>query len=144
MKFLHELVEYSNGKVYDNGYWEIKGNYLYNYSGGRHEYIPSPNDEIIETDWAGARRLNAKAAISDDHTSGWIAPDGTFYGVSYQDHYLVAEYLGMTEKDMEELGYVKIYLNPIYPQYGNKYEYWFKSHLTTAQVDKLIERGFKV
>lgn len=144
MKFLHEFLHYGNGTVIDNGYWEIDGDYLYNFAGGRHHYTPSPNDEIIESDWAEVRRLNAKAAISDNHTTGWIAPDGTFYGVSYQDHHLVAEYLGMTEGEMENSGYVKIYFNPIWPDHGNKYEYWFKDHLSGAQIETLTKRGFSV
>ena len=145
MKFLHEYLYYDNGKTIDNGYWEIDGDRLVNACGGWHPYDPSPDDEIIESDWDYINWLRAKDAISDKYTTGWIAPDGTFYGCDYQNHHYVAEYLDMTETMMENKGYIKIYLNPIWTDgYGDKYEYFSFGHMTQAQIDTLINRGFKV
>ena len=36
-KFLHEFQKYRDGTKRDNGWWEIKGDYLYNYVGDKYK-----------------------------------------------------------------------------------------------------------
>lgn len=147
MKFLHEFYEYKNGKRYDNGYWEISGDRLFNANGGWHTYNPTPNDEIIDSDWEHIEKMNLMLdfAANKDSDTGWIAPDGTFYGTGYTDHWKVAKYFDVTERDLEDRGFVKIYFNPLWPDHGDKYEYIsVRDHLTQAQIDTLEQRGFEV
>jgi hypothetical protein len=44
--------------------------------------------------------------ISSD--SGWLSPDGKFYGCSYEGHIRLAQQLGYEEKELENLNWVKM------------------------------------
>lgn len=151
MKFLHEYLEYNDGTIRDNGWWEIDGNKLYNIKGGFHYYDPSPNDIIIEAD--GWDDVPLEDFLCDDTAiTGWIAPDGKFYGCDPMDHDLIASrVLHSSEEDLEEKGYVKIFRNPGYLVYIMRekgydidvYEFLGRSHLLTeAQKITLAMKGF--
>jgi len=144
MKFLHEYSHYPNGQVIENGYWAIEGDRLVNSCGGWHPYTPSPDDEIIDSDWDTIEKLYAKSKINNDATTGWIAPDGTFYGCDYRSHGWIARYLDMTEREMEIHGYVKIF--DVFPNSydGVKYGYWCEKHLTEAQKKVLEQKGIVI
>lgn len=147
MKFLHEFLTHRDGTKQDNGYWEIRGNRLVNAAGGWHDYHPTFEDEILESDWETVRKLNFLQSFRENENSetGWIAPDGTFYGTDWMNHWMVAEYFDTTESDLEDMGFVKIYLNPLWPTSGNRYEYIYTTdHITQAQVDTLEKKGFTV
>lgn len=147
MKFLHEFLTHRDGTKYDNGYWEIRGNRLVNAAGGWHDYHPTPEDEIIESDWNHIRKMNFILYFrsNEESDTGWIAPDGRFYGTDFMDHWKVAEYFDTTESDLEDRGFVKIYFNPLWPDHGDKYEYIsVTDHLTQTQIDTLERKGFKV
>lgn len=146
MKFLHEYIHWNNGTITDNGYWRIDGHKLVNECGGWHDYNPRDDDEIIESTWEEIQKLNAKSLISDEYITGWIAPDGTFYGCDYRDHWAVGVYLDKTERMMETQGYVKIFLNPLYYDGfgGNKYDYYHEKFLTSRQKQVLKEKGLEI
>lgn len=146
-RFLHEISTYPNGITLDNGWWEIRGCRLYNRVGGWHDYRPSETDEIRECTWEDIVRETVR---DDTQTTGWIAPDGTFYGCAPMDHSDLAEcVLHTTERDLEARGYVKIYENPIqlrraYPEYG-PYSYirCDGHHPNEAQLRILHEKGLE-
>ncbi len=109
-KFLHEFNRYANGLVVDNGWWEIKNGKCYNLAGGYHDYVPSEDDEIREGTWESILHDTTR---DDSQMTGWVAPDGTFYGCKPYAHSLCAEYvIGIEERDLEERGYVKVFENP--------------------------------
>ena len=147
-QFLHEYSRYPNGKIIDNGWWEIRGNRLYNRRGGHHDYTPMPDDEIREATWDEIVR---EEIVDNTKTTGWIAPDGTFYGCSTQDHSLVAQYVfNSDERSLERAGYVKIYEVPYYlrikhPEY-DRYEYIRGDghRATEAQILTLKEKGLEI
>ena len=113
MKFLHEFNRFGDNCVQDNGYWEIRGNgYVYNMNGGRHSYRPSEEDEIIEVEsWD---EIIKKTIRDDSEITGWLSPDGEFFGCSARNHMMMAEYyFGKSEEELEESGFIKIYEEPI-------------------------------
>lgn len=146
MKFLHEYLKSPNGTVLQDAYWEIRGNRLYNAVGGYHFYEPKEDDEIIESTWDDILYKQALKKLDSSKTTGWIAPDGTFYGCDPEDHWEVAEFiLNSTERELEEQGYCKIYSNPIwYMTNESNYSYDYEKHLTQAQIDVLISKGLEV
>jgi len=111
MKFLHEYLTYQNGVVIDNGWWLIDGCHLVNRNGGYHIYTPSDTDIIVEKDgWNDVLRDTIR---DDSNVTGWIAPDGEFFGCSAMDHELIASILfDMDEVTMEKMGYIKVYEIP--------------------------------
>ena len=146
MKFLHEYLKSPNGTILEDYYWEIRGNRLYNAAGGFHFYHPKEDDEIIESTWDDILYKQAIKKLDPSKITGWIAPDGTFYGCDYQDHWRVAEIiLNSSERDLEEHGYCRIYYNPLYGETGeSKYSYYYEKHLTEAQIDVLISKGLEI
>ena len=152
MKFLHEYFKHNDGTIYDNGWWEIDGNRLYNINGGWHDYNPSSDDIIIEAD--GWDDIPMDYLLDDEAITGWIAPDGKFYGCNPEEHMLIAEkVLKSSESMLENQGYVKIYMNPGYLIYAMKqkgynistYEFLStKGHITEAQRVTLEHKGFDV
>jgi hypothetical protein len=152
MKFLHEFLEYNNGTTRDNGWWKIDGDRLYNIRGGWHCYTPSPNDIIIEADsWDD---VPMDYLLNNNAITGWIAPDGTFYGCDAEEHELIAERVLKTSETMlEDQGYVKIFRNPSYLIYTMRqrgydistYEFvGARTRLTDAQRITLEHKGFDV
>lgn len=146
MKFLHAFSRYSNGDVVDNGYWEIKGDYIENYDGGRTSYTPSPDDKIVYYDsW---KSLYYHTVRDDTQITGWIAPNGEFFGCAPQNHRLMTLfYFGESdERALEKKGYIKIYETPIRLRASNpnlpRYEYGFKMP-TSAQLEVLIAKGLE-
>lgn len=144
-KFLHEYNHYANGQVVENGWWEIRGNKLYNSCGGWHDYTPRPDDEIKESTWD---EILKESVRDDTETTGWIAPDGVFYGCAPQAHEALAEYvIGASERELEEKGYVKIYRNPAYLRVSVPgtplYEAAFfgSGRITKEQIATLKEKG---
>lgn len=138
-KFLHEFM---SGQ--DNGYWEIRGNRLVNSKGGWHDYVPSPDDEIIEGTWDDVMKLRYKP--DDSQITGWLAPDGTFYGCAPEDHYAIAKYhLGCTEQELEKKGFAKIFFNPRFMiDHGAPSYEAIRSDLhrmTDAQLQVLKDKG---
>ena len=147
-RFLHEFEEWG-GERHDNGWWEIEGEYLYNRAGGRHRYTPKEDDEIREGEWEDIIR---EAVIRNDETTGWIAPEGRFYGCWPRDHRDVARYVfGCEEIELEEKGFCKIYETPLQVRissgdlFKDRYGYYPRGRrLTAEQKRTLQEKGFEV
>ena len=144
-KFLHEYKKFDNGTKIDNGYWEIEGDKLVNRFGGWHHYEPSDGDEVIEGEWETVIPLMVR---DDSQMTGWIAPDGTFYGCCPQDHADLATYiLKQEETTLENTGYIKIYENPIRLRVENPdlppYDFFCNRHPTEAQRKVLRKKGLE-
>lgn len=144
MRFLHEYNIYNDGTKKDNGYWLIDGDRLINRCGGWHDYKPSEDDEILEVDsWDDIIKLTIR---DDSKTTGWIAPDGTFYGCNSQEHDDMARYFfGSSERSLENKGYIKVFENPRLLRVENpnlpRYEYWGRREPTDKQWETLVEKG---
>ena len=108
--FIHEVADYPYAKGVDNGWWELGDDgYVYNRSGGRHGYKPQYEKERIKSTWNDIIKQSL-LANADNYTTGWLAPDGRFYGCDYMDHRLFAEYVfSDSECGLEEKGYCKIF-----------------------------------
>ena len=152
MKFLHEFVDYPNRKNMDNGWWQYDPDTgkVYNRNGGWHDYKYHPKEEIIESTWADILKLEIR---DDSYTTGWIAPDGTFYGCAPMDHIGLAKYyLGKDEAELEEAGWMKItevpYMFRGQPGWGNdRFEYYFFNpykYITDAQIKTLNAKGIEL
>lgn len=146
MKFLHELEKHNDGRVWDNGYWEIindppykPGKYIQveNRYGGKHFHMITEDDEIINSDW---QTVNRKYYLNkSDSLYGWIDKDGTFFGCDYFEHNDCAQAcFGMYEGEAERAGYVKIY------QDNNGLTYYHEGFLTDAQRQCVINRGIEL
>ena len=150
MKFVHEFIDYPNHKDVDNGWWEFdeKQNRCINSMGGWHSYHPHPKDEFIEGTWDDVIVANLKMD-KDNHITGWISPEGDFFGCAPQDHYKVATYIyGCSERELEDKGFVKIYELPfcmrdISEGYGYSNRYGYFGRPTMAQQDVLDRLGLE-
>ena len=141
-KFLHWKNKYTDGSIDDNGLWEINGNYVYNFFGGRSSYEPSDDDEVLEFDsWEDALLFDA---CDDSQVTGWMCPDdGKFYGCKFKDHWKLANHFGVEEKELERRGWIKIMMLPQYLRYDHTYEAIWMRKSTPAQEKTLRERGFE-
>ena len=147
MKFVHEFVDYPNHKDVDNGWWEYDDvlRRCYNSMGGWHNYHPHPKDTIIEGTWDDVIVADLKLN-KDSYITGWISPEGDFFGCSPQNHSKVAEYIyNCNERELEQKGFIKIYELPIVLRnierygYSNRYDYFGRP--TVAQQEVLIKLG---
>lgn len=65
-------------------------------------------NDFTELDWHGT------SVYDNCYNTGWLAPDGTFYGCDYKHHKEHAKYVQkLTEREMEERGFIKITCNRI-------------------------------
>lgn len=130
MLFVHEFMEYNDGSVRENGWWEYNPDTetVYNRNGGWHTYHHRPEEEIIESTWD---EILARTIRDDSCITGWIAPDGEFFGCAPMDHVRLAQYyLKTTEEHLEQEGWIKITEVPYwvkgkYPNINGRYEYHF-------------------
>ena len=152
MLFVHEFAEYGDGSVHDNGWWEYDpiSERVYNRNGGYHYLHHRPEEEIIESTWD---EILARTIRQDSYTTGWIAPDGEFFGCAPMDHLRLAEYyLKVKEEQLEENGWIKITEVPWwakgrYPELNGRYEYHFFNpykHITQAQYKTLKDKGLEL
>lgn len=152
MLFVHEFMEYGDGTVRDNGWWEYDPDTekVYNRNGGWHDYRHRPEEEIIESTWED---ILARTIRDDSCVTGWIAPDGEFFGCDPMDHARMAEYyLKTTEQYLEDDGWIKITEVPFwamgkYPNINGRYEYHFfnlHKHITQAQYKTLKDKGLEL
>lgn len=127
---------------------------------------PSPaDDKIIEPSWKEALKRESR---NNTKTSGWIAPNGDFFGCGYGDHSFLAEALFNSScSEMQADGYCMIYWNryadndfdlPLgdlmipdetlaniaaSSQKGS-YDYYCDTPLTAAQKEVLQKKGVKI
>lgn len=148
MKFVHEYIDYPNQKNVDNGIWHYNMGKCYNYKGGNHTYYPHPNDKFFEADsWADV--IKQQMIINrNNYITGWIAPDGEFFGCAAEEHENFAFYvLNKTQKDLEKSGWLKVYKTPqhllaISPYKFSEYNYF--GHPTLYQKITLEKLGIYV
>ena len=153
--FVHEFVNYSNPapeyQNVDNGWWEYDPELgkVYNRNGGWHMYCHHPMEEIIESTWS---EIFKKTLRDDSLKTGWISPDGEWFGCAAQAHALFAEeYLESYEEKLEEQGWVKVteipyFLRHMDPNtFAEPYEYCNTSEfLTEAQKITLLNHNISL
>lgn len=99
----------------NNFWWELDLNTplnratIYNYMGGKQTDFNLTNKQIVEADdwinldWKGTEIFDEK------YNTGWLSPDGNFYGCSYEAHAMQARLLhGTHEGELEKNGWIKI------------------------------------
>ena len=142
MKLIHE---YNDDGTVDNGWWEFDGSYCYNRYGGRHPYAPGLHDEIVESSWEEVLRDDF-LKHKDEFITGWLAPNGDFFGCAPEDHWDMAKYVfGKTERELEDSGYLKIYEVPfrLRALLNNKTAYGYFGRPTEAQMITLENLGIE-
>lgn len=123
------------------GWWELRGNYVYNMCGGRHIYDPDDCETIVEAEsWED---LDWDCLLDPDSDLGWLSPKGDWYPCGYQDHSIVADFcLKSSEEELEEQGWVKIYF--LSWSSRKDIDYYCKNRITKAQRDWLLEHGYEL
>lgn len=146
--FVHEFIDFPNAKNVDNGWWEYDKELgrVYNSVGGGHNYTPHPLNVFIEGTWDTVMREDL-LLHRNDYITGWIAPDGEFFGCSAMGHRDVAEYVfGKTERELEDSGYLKVYEIPacLRAEYSFKNQYGYYGRPTQAQELTLERLGIEI
>lgn len=149
MTFLREFVDYPSQKDVYNGIWEYENGICYNRFGGHHDYKEHPLSEFFTADnWDDVLKYTIR---DDTQITGWLAPDGTFYGCAPMDHmYLEDHVLQRDATELEDEGWIKIYENPINmrvhhsSEYGEdlpQYDYLGMHYPTQQQKEVLLKKG---
>lgn len=141
--FVHEFIDYPNAKNIDNGWWEYDSetNKCLNLYGGYHILHEHPLNEFKESTWDKImydKYMNERYK----YRTGWLAPNGEFYGCDYRDHKDCAEWLfDCSERDLEEKGYSKIYRSVFDSSY--QFDLYPNNHyLTNAQWKYLLDNEY--
>ena len=111
--FVHEFQDVNGLGILDNGWWQIVDGVAYNSLGGHHNYTPHPMEEFrVFKDWGD---LYEHTTRDDSQTTGWISPDGEFFGCRRYDHHRLEMYVIKKGdcKELEANGWIKIYFNPL-------------------------------
>lgn len=67
-------------------------------------------ESLYDLDWYGTKVLD-----SDTYKTGWLAPNGAFFGCEYSCHSIQAKFVHKkNEETLEHEGYIKITLAPWY------------------------------
>ena len=150
MIFIHEYDDYPGQKNVDNGIWEFDGTFCYNRNGGRHIYTPHPMDKKFEAKgWDEVLKIEL-LANRDKYITGWISPNGDFFGCAPEDHDDVAKYIfDKTQRELEDAGYIKVYENPRRLRAASLktmelYSYYCYERPTSAQEITLERLGIKL
>lgn len=133
-KFLKEYLEYSNGTVEFNGWWEIDGDRLINRCGGWHQYTPKSGDIIVEVaDWED---LDYSDYLNPESEYGWLSPEGSWYGCNYFEHDIIANnILHSNDISLELCGWVKAFKGA-----DHETEYYCDGKYTKKQYDWMLMR----
>ena len=149
MKFVHKYEKNDEGKLLDGGIWLLDKGLCYNRKGGYHHYTPNELDEIFDADSWGDIIKQEMLAKKNDYTTGWIAPDGEFFGCAPEDHYDMAIYVlgANTESELEDAGWLKVYkvpwrLRTMSSYYKEPYGYFGRP--TPAQEITLERLGIEI
>lgn len=145
MKFVHEYTDYPNQKNVDCGIWRYDMGQCYNRRGGYHNYHPHSMDEFFEADSWDDIIKQQMLADRNNYTTGWIAPDGEFFGCAAEDHDDMAEYVfNKSQRELEDTGWLKVYEVPWRLRAESLYDYGKYSYFgrpTTAQEATLERLG---
>ena len=131
---------------------------LYNYSGGHMTGVNCENAEIVEADDWNCLDWNGTVLLDDSYKTGWVAPNGEFYGCDYRCHYMCAlMVLKKKDTELEEQGYIKVtkdlskdklsvaipyYLNPSYPK-PTKQQLDRLAGLEIREINRLIKEYYE-
>ena len=99
--FVHMFQNYSDKQNCDRGWWEYDpaSNHIYDENHQNYgECIQHPKNEFIESDWDTIFKTKI---LDSSLPTGWIAPDGTFYGCAPFTHARLLNYL-FNFKDSEQ------------------------------------------
>ena len=80
-----------------------------NYFGGKQTGLELSSEDIVECkDWCDLD-WNGTYIYDNTYRTGWLAPDGTFYGCNYEAHSLQARFVHKSyESQLEQSGWIKI------------------------------------
>lgn len=99
----------------DNFWWELSTEHalndctVYNYAGGKMTGLNCTNSHIVEADSWEFLDWKGTDLWSNQYKTGWLAPNGKFYGCDYKFHSMSANLVHhKTESEMEKAGYMKI------------------------------------
>lgn len=91
---------------------------------------------LYDLDWTKTTLIDPKSE------TGWLGPDGTFWGCKTQDHNFVAKAVVKIEPgDMDEAGWIKV-VGKNQKRFGH-YDYFCHGEMTAAQKSWLIENGYE-
>lgn len=136
-KFVRLVEDYVSEKERDNrAFWrkEEDGKWI-NFVGG----WCFPNSYLIVLETVYADRFEdldwSKTYLNNPNSdSGWLSPDGIFYGCPSESHDSCAYYLlKSTIGELEKKGYIRIMY---------KHDWHCEGELTEAQAKWLLEKGF--
>lgn len=148
-KEFHCLDLYGNGSRHQ--WWQFAGNMYRNSAGGG---FPSANVDpakIVEVrQLSHYGMLYAEPLLThNDLTTGWLAPDGTFYGCSVASHDYTAEnVIGSTVKRLEQQNFARLYGDtgmgePLFA-IGRDLDWERRPPVTPAQAIVLRQKGYKI
>lgn len=150
MTFIHEYDDYPGQKNVDNGIWEFDGTFCYNRNGGHHIYTPHPMDKKFEAEsWDEVLKAEL-LANRYKYTTGWISPNGAFFGCDVEDHDDMARYvLGQSQTTLERSGWIKVYENParvraMAHHNMKRYDYYCEKIPTQEQEEVLTRLGIEI
>lgn len=149
MIFVREFVDYPSQKDVYNGIWEYDDGICYNRFGGHHDYKEHLLNEFFTADnWDDVLKYTIR---DDTQITGWLAPDGAFYGCSPMDHMALEDHvLQRDATELEDEGWIKIYENSInmrmhhISKYGEdlpQYDYLGMHYPTPQQQEVLLKKG---
>lgn len=103
---------------YDNMWWEYdistdkKSAIIHNLKGGRMSQVDLTDYELVRASDFSNLDWSNTILLDNNYKTGWLSPNGEFYGCDYALHDLQAEMVHhVTEKDLEKRGFVKISYN---------------------------------
>lgn len=122
----------------NNEWWEVHGFRGYGRK-GKLTRIDLTYPKIEAEDWTS---LDWSCLLKKSSRTGWIAPDGTWFGCDNDDIDDVAElFFKSTESRMENNGWIKIYESVL----THKREWYTKGmQVTNDQALALCKKGFLV
>lgn len=145
MTFVHEFVDYPSQKNVDNGIWEYENGICYNRFGGHHSYTEHPLNKFFTADsWDDVLKYTIR---DDTQITGWLAPDGTFYGCAPMDHMALEDHVIQRDaSELENEGWIKIYKNSMnmrmfHDEELPPYDYLGAHYPTPQQKEVLLKKG---
>ena len=145
MTFVHEFVDYPSQKNVDNGIWEYENSICYNRFGGHHSYTEHPLNKFFTADsWDDVLKYTIR---DDTQITGWLAPDGTFYGCAPMDHMALEDHVIQRDaSELENEGWIKIYKNSMnmrmfHDEELPPYDYLGAHYPTPQQQEVLLKKG---
>lgn len=126
---------------------------IYNMSGGRQTEWDLRDYEIVEAEDWEYLDYNNTIILSNIYKTGWLSPNGKFYGCDYRCHNLQAQLVhNKSEFELENLGFIKITLNLNWRLSNSKYNIlcyckptqkqfiWFKENYNELDKEDVLQK----